>query len=364
MDLTTHLDLPRPNVAAQPPRNVSEEFPRLAVALDMLDAIIHSLQNVVANKAAANHEQAMSTITGLVDALAGKMPIDRSFVLDDLADVEGAEDAAVNYVLVKNANGNWVPSSALAAIGEHQHSLDEVLGLEDALVDLQNDLAQVVSTRMRFLNAGAALPTVNEGPIWHADYGSVMTWQVFNANGANYAGYASTEIGMPVLDGRSTPRTGYLKRNGASLSKVTFAPLFNWALHNGLVVPFASWTSGFMFADNGDGTFRVPDNRAEFDRAWDDGRGVDAGRVFGSAQASQNLSHAHGISDPGHTHLSGAYNSVGTNASGLPGVHNSANHNAGYVSGILNAATGISILANGGTEARPRNIALLACIKF
>lgn len=135
MDRTPNLNLPIPNENADPPTKISQQFPDIAIALTMLDTIIHTLQGVVAGKADANHNQAMSTITGLVEALAAKMPANVTFSLDSLTDVEGAAEAAVNYVLVKNAEGNWVPSSALAAIGEHEHSVAQIVGLAEALAD-------------------------------------------------------------------------------------------------------------------------------------------------------------------------------------------------------------------------------------
>jgi hypothetical protein len=58
---------------------------------------------------------------------------------------------------------------------------------------------------LRF-STGAALPTTNIGAIWHDDYNSIMTWQVFSANGANYTGYASVLVGNLLMDTQPTPR--------------------------------------------------------------------------------------------------------------------------------------------------------------
>ena len=303
MDTTPNLNLPIPNADAVPPTNISGEFPRIALALIMLDLIVFTLQGVVAGKAETEHSHAISTISGLTEALASKMSVNATFSLDDLEDVLGAADAAVNYVLVKNVDGKWVPSTALEA-----------------------------------------LPNADVGPIWHADYASVMTWQSFTANGAAYTGYASVEIGSPRLEGQSTARAGWLKRNGASYSKTTYAALWNWALHNGRVVALGSWAAGaFVFADNGNGTFKVPDNRAEFERLWDDGRGVDSGRVLGSAQAGQVGSHTHTMPAGGSS--AGQNNPGGWNGAGSVTVPaNSAPSNSG--------------------ENRPRNVALLGIIKF
>lgn len=108
----------------------------------------------------------------------------------------------------------------------------------------------------------------------------------------------------------------------------------------------------------------LPNLCGEFVRGWDDGRGVDSGRAFGSAQSSQNLSHNHtGITttDGSHTHGTGGdgvsvvaggqgvrYWGDGAQQTGFSGSHNHT----------------LSINNSGGTEARPRSIALLYCIKY
>ena len=81
--------------------------------------------------------------------------------------------------------------------------------------------------------------------------------------------------------GRTAP-AGWLKANGAAVSRTAYAALF----------AAIGTTYG---AGDGRSTFNLPDLRGEFLRGWDDGRGVDAGRVFGSAQAHALQSHQHGL---------------------------------------------------------------------
>ncbi|WLH04223.1 phage tail protein [Pseudomonas lurida] len=110
----------------------------------------------------------------------------------------------------------------------------------------------------------------------------------------------------------------------------------------------------FNKGDEGGGNFRLPESRGEFLRGWDHGRGIDAGRVVGSSQLDQMQGHLH--APPKNAT---AYTAFGVGGSALA---------AG--SGIINpVATGspVSDGVNGdpraGAETRPRNLAVMWCIK-
>lgn len=191
------------------------------------------------------------------------------------------------------------------------------------------------------LKTGEALPLTDIGPIWHADFASIMYWQAFNANGANYTGYASQYVGRIEQDSQPTARTGKVKSGFLALAKTVKPQLWNWALHNGLVVPLASWTAGRpVYADNGDGTFKGPDIRGEWPRFWDDGRGVDAGRLFTDWKDGQMPSHFHNFyasttsadgSAPDVERLTG-YREAAYNTSSTGGTeNNSENRPRGFV---------------------------------
>lgn len=112
--------------------------------------------------------------------------------------------------------------------------------------------------------------------------------------------------------GPSAP-TGYLECNGQS-------------------------TSGFDDLEALIGS-NTPDIRGEFVRGWDNGRGVDTGRSLGSTQADEFKEHSHNfsvpsLSQPGSIDLGGGSGQVQTPTSTV-----------------------------GGTETRPRNIALMYIIK-
>lgn len=78
----------------------------------------------------------------------------------------------------------------------------------------------------------------------------------------------------------STAPAGWLKANGASVSRSTYAALFA--------------AIGTTYGGSGN-HFNLPDLRGEFIRGWDDGRNTDRNRALGSAQAHNMAEHHHGI---------------------------------------------------------------------
>ena len=87
----------------------------------------------------------------------------------------------------------------------------------------------------------------------------------------------------------------------------------------------------------------VPDLRGEFIRGWDHSRNVDTGRSFGSWQSDEIKSHNHSSGMYGPRPADGTVNVFPTTDPWGPAI------NTGYT---------------GGNETRPRNIALLPCIKY
>ena len=159
--------------------------------------------------------------------------------------------------------------------------------------------------------------------IFYTDANSSQ-WVAVSSIGVN--GTAAT--GSVQFFAASTPPDGWIKCNGAAVSNTAYAALWG--------VIGSTYNTGGEAA----GTFRVPDLRGEFARGWDDGRGLDAGRVFGSAQLDDFKSHNHSF---GFANRGLGADSCGTGYSGT----------ATYVTSTV-----------GGTETRPKNVALLACIKY
>ena len=155
-----------------------------------------------------------------------------------------------------------------------------------------------------------------------------------NDDTAIKSGALITQAAPPGLFGgflMSTPPTGWLKANGAAVSRTAYAALF--------AAIGTTWGVG-----DGSTTFNVPDLRGEFLRGWDDARGVDAGRVFAAAQGHLLASHNH------------TYNGIIGNSSGAT-VTNIGPGSSWSITGFASGSAG-------GAETRPRNQTALACIKY
>lgn len=164
---------------------------------------------------------------------------------------------------------------------------------------------------------------------------------------SSLASFNPVTAGTVTFFTTNTAPTGWVKANGAALSRTTYAALFT--------------SIGTTFG-SGDGstTFNVPDLRGEFIRSWDDGRGADSGRSFGSAQghALQNITGAFGRI---RVRLNQDFTASGA-IQGTVGI-SSGDSNAGGAS-TIDFTFDASRVVNTAAETRPRNISLLACIKF
>jgi phage-related tail fiber protein len=201
--------------------------------------------------------------------------------------------------------------------------------------DLNNALQAVASNQS---GSSAPSPTTYPYQFW-ADTGAGVLrmrnaantgWVTIGLLGvANFGHCAPGDI---VFHAKNAAPPGFLKANGAAVSRTTYADLFA--------------EIGITFG-SGDGstTFNLPEMRGEFPRAWDDSRGIDSGRVFGSAQTGSVESHRH--------NFRANFNGAGTSGS-----------IAQYGASGQSEGPQLQTEVTGGSETRPRNIALLACIKY
>ena len=228
------------------------------------------------------------------------------------------------------------------------------LGITDA--DAASKYLQITNAALTYLSLAGGTLTGN----------LTLTGDPTTTNMASNKGYVDAQIaaipaatdqtpaGTVIYSARSTAPTGYIKANGAAISRSTFSVLF------------AAIGTQYGVGD-GSTTFNVPDLRGEFIRGWSDGHTVDSGRTLGSNQTDKNQLHNHVLVGGG---VGGSFvTSVSLNQD-----DNEVPNSPDEVD-VLNTDTTITVQKSGptytrptannsgGTESRPRNVSLLACIK-
>ena len=156
--------------------------------------------------------------------------------------------------------------------------------------------------------------------------------------------------GMVMTFAADYAPAGWLKANGAAVSRTLYARLFT--------------AIGTRFgAGDGYSTFNLPDLRGEFPRFWDDGRGVDAGRVFGSLQldAIQNWE---AVFTYQRAQVNGAEKISGAMRLEPEQDEGTAQQGGNWATSHAHIGPSVNNAARTAPETRPRNVALLACIKI
>lgn len=170
-------------------------------------------------------------------------------------------------------------------------------------------------------------------------------------NGVNW-NCVTTPAGTVDYFANSTAPIGYLECNGQAVSRTQYPELF---------------TAIAVLYGPGDGatTFNVPDLRGEFIRGADNGKGIDPGRVIGGNQAGTLI-----VGDFDGSPTPGSLYSPSGTIQNLYGadpfdatVYSPATTQAVYAITSNVTATAASLPGYIGAT-RPRNIALMPCIKY
>ena len=177
-------------------------------------------------------------------------------------------------------------------------------------------------------------------------------------------------IGTVIWFAGSSAPSGYLKCNGDSIPN-----------GSGTVQGISS---NFLELYNVIGS-ALPDLRGEFIRGWDDGRGIDTGRSIKTTQSDQNEAHVHSVSISGnadtHYHYFPGDDQLENGQSSNPAGKWQNIYDATFSYDASSSGSGggkiwrtsptstdhthsINETSHGGGEARPRNVSLLACIKY
>ena len=174
-----------------------------------------------------------------------------------------------------------------------------------------------------------------------------------------------TNSGSYVHINGSVDSTAPIVPIGAVMSFARSTAPHGWLICDGTLYNAADYPAlyaviGSSYGSAGANTFRTPDLRGEFVRGWDNGRGVDTGRAWASWQSNMVLKHTHTVVSTGTVSLFVALHPDGGSGSLVTNGADSI-HAVDYTPDCV--STGMTILA-GGDENRPRNLALLYCIKY
>lgn len=190
-----------------------------------------------------------------------------------------------------------------------------------ALADLSNVTDRTISSSMIALNA------ITEDELFA---GAVYTeaLQDYCVTAGKLAQSILPVGSIMMYAGSSVPSGSWMECNGAAILRSTFSALFS--------------AIGTIYGvGDGSTTFNIPDLRGVFVRGYDNGRGVDSGRVLGSNQDQSIQNHIHTI-----TRLDGSGGSNGLQSK-----------SSGASVGPTNTD------ADATAETRPRNTALMFIIK-
>ena len=199
------------------------------------------------------------------------------------------------------------------------------------------------------------------------------------------AGSGFNPTGAVIWYAGSSAPTGYLKANGDAIPNGS-------GTVQGVAADYSALHS--IVGDN------LPDLRGEFIRGFDDGKGTDSGRAIRSTQEDVAETHNHAAAtgtDGAHTHTTsvtteshdhgikthsnpdqetdaqyswegGRENDGGDDTNQQRDGVSEESHNHTVTINTTNSAhthnISVQNQTGGGTETRPRNVALLACIKY
>ena len=262
------------------------------------------------------------------------------------------------------ANTIGFSTSGTARVSISDAGLDVVNGLPIRLQDSSGSpFVSLKSPSALSGNVALTLPSsITNGGFLQTDGSGNLSFQIV-------AGVPSGSVFCMAV---ATVPSGYLECNGAAVSRTTYAALF--------AIIGTNYGTG-----NGSSTFNLPDLRGEFIRGFDNGRGADSGRSIASSQGASNASHNHSFSDSGTTstktltgtvqRISETFNnsgsatgvfskSTGSSANFTPGSPDVNDTGSFSINATHNHTFSVSgTTGSQGSEARPRNIAMMYIIK-
>ena len=272
-----------------------------------------------------------------------------------------------NHVTVNSAS-DWIISGT-GIINAAMMAADSVDSSE--LVNGSVDLAHMSANSVdsdQYVDSSIDLAHMSANSVDSGQYvdGSIDLEHLASTTLASISSTYSNPVGTVIWYAGSTAPAGYLKANGDTIANGS-------GTTQSITADFSA-----LYAVVG---ATLPDLRGEFVRGFDDGKGTDSGRAIRSTQADAFDEHTHSASTNTTSTLSGTANKIGepfgtqgstTGIFGGPETGYSSSNTpssvdsteAGQLTIDANHSHTVTVTAAGGSETRPRNIALLACIKY
>ncbi|EIP1027776.1 phage tail protein [Escherichia coli] len=268
----------------------------------------------------------------------------RLYVDDQMRNHIAAQDPHTQYAQKHNPTFTGEPKAPTPAAGNNTTRIATTAFVQAAITALINGAPATLDTLKEIAAA------INNDPKFSTTINNALSGKqpldetLTHLSGKDVAGLlaylglgegSALPVGVPVPWPSATPPTGWLKCNGAAFSAEEYPELAK-------AYP----------------TNKLPDLRGEFIRGWDDGRGIDAGRVLLSIQTGMLEKHRHivvandGYDTKDEWELATIFKKTYTQGRGLD-----ATNTGGSLIPSPTLHSRGSIGNTGGSETRPRNIA-------
>ncbi|EME2585202.1 tail fiber protein, partial [Escherichia coli] len=221
----------------------------------------------------------------------------RLYVDDQMRNHIAAQDPHTQYAQKHNPTFTGEPKAPTPAAGNNTTRIATTAFVQAAITALINGAPATLDTLKEIAAA------INNDPKFSTTINNVLSGKqpldetLTHLSGKDVAGLlaylglgegSALPVGVPVPWPSATPPTGWLKCNGAAFSAEEYPELAK-------AYP----------------TNKLPDLRGEFIRGWDDGRGIDGGRILLSCQSFAFQDHAHalptGVGNPSYQMESDIY---------------------------------------------------------
>ena len=265
--------------------------------------------------------------------------------LAKLKNVVAEAEAIPGEALTLGSVGRDKLAPGTAATPESVAVVQANLVAAEVRLDSSEERLDTLGTRLDTTDnrLGVAEVAVAQGASDVVELGALVRGTSERVVALEHAAPEFTLTGAVVPFASATPPGGWLVCDGALVSRADYPALSTalGTLYNRPTDPLDS--------------FRLPDLRGEFIRGFDGGRGVDAARTLGSAQGAGIAPHKHGLPMNRAAIVDGT---IGPTS----GLNTAASFAGNVMIRVWDDKTSTS-LNNTGTETRPRNVALLYCIK-